>query len=125
MFAFRTAAVCETEVSLETAALKSESGAVLNVEMPVPAKVGVVARSEGENDPSVVPAWSLGDMNGDGRLTKEDSQILAQLKQSSKPKWNENELRAGDFNGNGKLDNADYQALRALLKEIGAIGGGK
>ena len=125
VFAFRTAAVCETEVSLETAALKSESGAVLNVEMPVPAKVGVVARSEGENDPSVVPAWSLGDMNGDGRLTKEDSQILAQLKQSSKPKWNENELRAGDFNGNGKLDNADYQALRALLKQIGAIGGGK
>ena len=125
VFAFRTAAVCETEVSLETAALKSESGAVLNVEIPVPAKVGVVARSEGENDPSVVPAWSLGDMNGDGRLTKEDSQILAQLKQSSKPKWNENELRAGDFNGNGKLDNADYQALRALLKDIGAIGGGK
>ena len=125
VFAFRTAAVCETEVSLETAALKSESGAVLNVEMSVPSKVGVVARSEGENDPSVVPAWSLGDMNGDGRLTKEDSQILAQLKQSSKPKWNENELRAGDFNGNGKLDNADYQALRALLKQIGAIGGGK
>ena len=125
VFAFRTAAVCETEVLLETAALKSESGAVLNVEMPVPAKVGVVARSEGENDPSVVPAWSLGDMNGDGRLTKEDSQILAQLKQSSKPKWNEDELRAGDFNGNGKLDNADYQALRALLKQIGAIGGGK
>jgi hypothetical protein len=64
-------------------------------------------------------------MNGDGRLTKQDSQILARLKQSFNPKWNENELRAGDFNGNGKLDNADYQALRSLLKEIGAIGGGK
>ena len=124
-FAFRTAAVCETEVALDAAVMKAESGAILNVEMPPPAKVGVVARNEGESDPSAVPPWSLGDMNGDGRLTKEDSQILARLKQSSNQKWNENELRAGDFNGNGKLDNADYQALRALLKDIGAIGGGK
>ena len=125
VFAFRTASVCETEVALENAVLKAANGAGLSVEMPGPVTVGVVARSEGESDPSIVPPWSLGDMNGDGRLTKEDSQILAQLKQSSKPKWNENELRAGDFNGNGKLDNADYQALRAILKDIGAIGGGK
>ena len=125
VFAFRTASVCETEVALENAVLKAADGVGLSVEMPGPVKVGVVARSEGESDPSIVPPWSLGDMNGDGRLTKEDSQILAQLKQSSKPKWNENELRAGDFNGNGKLDNADYQALRAILKDIGAIGGGK
>lgn len=125
VFAFRTASVCETEVALENAVLKAADGVGLSVEMPGPVKVGVVARSEGESDPSIVPPWSLGDMNGDGRLTKEDSQILAQLKQSSKPKWNENELRAGDFNGNDKLDNADYQALRAILKDIGAIGGGK
>jgi hypothetical protein len=76
-------------------------------------------------DPTVVPPWSLGDMNGDGRLTKEDAQILAQLKQSSKPKWNERELMAGDFNGNGKLDNADYQSLREKLKSLGVFGGGK
>jgi hypothetical protein len=76
-------------------------------------------------DPTVVPPWSLGDMNGDGRLTKEDAQILAQLKQSSKPKWNERELKAGDFNGNGKLDNADYQSLREKLKSLGVFGGGK
>lgn len=76
-------------------------------------------------DPTVVPPWSLGDMNGDGRLTKEDAQILARLKQSSKPKWNERELKAGDFNGNGKLDNADYQSLREKLKSLGVFGGGK
>jgi hypothetical protein len=64
-------------------------------------------------------------MNGDGRLTKEDAQILARLKQSSKPKWNERELMAGDFNGNGKLDNADYQALREKLKSLGVYGGVK
>jgi hypothetical protein len=64
-------------------------------------------------------------MNGDGRLTKEDAQIMARLKQSSKPKWNERELRAGDFNGNGKLDNADYQALREKLKSLGVYGGVK
>jgi hypothetical protein len=77
------------------------------------------------SDPTVVSPWSLGDMNGDGRLTKEDAQILAQLKQSSKPKWNECELKAGDFNGNGKLDNADYQLLREKLKSLGVYGGGK
>ena len=76
-------------------------------------------------DPTVVPPWLLGDMNGDGRLTKEDAQILARLKQSSKPKWNERELKAGDFNGNGKLDNADYQSLREKLKSLGVFGGGK
>ena len=76
-------------------------------------------------DLTVVPPWSLGDMNGDGRLTKEDAQILARLKQSSKPKWNKRELRSGDFNGNGKLDNADYQALRERLKSLGVYGGVK
>lgn len=125
VFAFRTASVCETEVALGNAVLKAADGAGLSVEMPGPVTVGVVARSEGESDPSIVPPWSLGDMNGDGRLTKEDAQILARLKQSSKPKWNERELRAGDFNGNGKLDNADYQALREKLKSLGVYGGVK
>ncbi|MBR4317620.1 MAG: hypothetical protein IKT85_02595, partial [Kiritimatiellae bacterium] len=115
VFTFKTATVCETDVALDVATLKAADGAALSVTKPRPVKIGIIARAEGEDDPSVVPSWSLGDMNGDGRLTKEDAQILARLKQSSNPKWNANELRAGDFNGNGKLDNADYQALRALL----------
>ena len=47
-------------------------------------------------------------------------EMLAQLKNGN-GKWSDDELKAGDFNGNGKLDNADYQALRALLKDKGAL----
>ena len=64
--------------------------------------------------------YFLGDVNGDGELTKADAQLLARLKNGN-DKWNEDELNAGDFNGNGKLDNADYQALRALLKDLGVL----
>ena len=64
--------------------------------------------------------YFLGDVNGDGELTKADAQLLARLKNGNE-KWNADELKAGDFNGNGKLDNADYQALRALLKDLGVL----
>ena len=64
--------------------------------------------------------YFLGDVNGDGELTKADAQLLARLKNGNE-KWNADELKAGDFNGNGKLDNADYQALRALLRDLGVL----
>ena len=69
---------------------------------------------------SVASRYFLGDVNGDGVLTKADAQLLAMLKNGN-GKWNADELKAGDFNGNGKLDNADYQALRALLKDMGVL----
>jgi len=68
----------------------------------------------------VASRYFLGDVNGDGVLTKADAQLLAMLKNGN-GKWNADELKAGDFNGNGKLDNADYQALRALLKDMGVL----
>lgn len=46
---------------------------------------------------------------------------MAKLKDGNGRKCTADQLRAGDFNGNGKLDIADYQALRALLKERGAL----
>ena len=64
--------------------------------------------------------YFLGDVNGDGELTKADAQFLARLKNGNE-KWSADELKAGDFNGNGKLDNADYQALRALLRDLGVL----
>ncbi len=73
------------------------------------------------DDPTDVPPYSLGDVNGDGRVDVEDVRLLAKLKNGNGRKPTENQLKAGDFNGNGKLDNADYQALRALLKEKGAL----
>ena len=68
-----------------------------------------------------MPRYFLGDVNGDGKVDVEDVRLLARLKNGNARKWNDDELKAGDFNGNGKLDNADYQALRALLKEKGAL----
>ena len=82
------------------------------------ATVNIVARPE--SDPTEVPPYSLGDVNGDGRVNVEDVRLLAKLKNGKDRKPTESQVRAGDFNGNGKLDNADYQALRALLKEKGA-----
>ena len=68
-----------------------------------------------------IPPYSLGDVNGDGKLDVEDVRLLAKLKDGNGRKCTADQLRAGDFNGNGKLDIADYQALRALLKERGAL----
>ena len=69
---------------------------------------------------SAAPRYFLGDVNGDGELTKADAKLLARLKNGN-GKWNADELKAGDFNGNGKLDNADYQAVRALLRDLGVL----
>jgi hypothetical protein len=79
-----------------------------------------IAAADPEN-PTDVPPYSLGDVNGDGKLDQEDVRELARLKNGNGRKHTANQLKAGDFNGNGKLDNADYQALRALLKEKGVF----
>jgi hypothetical protein len=72
-------------------------------------------------DPTEVPPYSLGDVNGDGKVDVEDIRLLAKLKNGNGRKYTADQLRAGDFNGNGKLDNADYQALREQLKEKGVL----
>ena len=78
------------------------------------ATVVIAARSE-------IAAYRLGDVNGDGELTKADAQLLARLKNGAGQHPTPDQIKAGDFNGNGKLDNADYQALRALLKDKGVL----
>lgn len=81
------------------------------------AKVTIVA----SGDPSKVPSYSLGDVNGDGVLNKADLQELSRLKNGNGLNPTAEEVKAGDFNGNGRLDNADHQALRKLLKSINAL----
>lgn len=81
------------------------------------AKVTIVA----SGDPSKVPSYSLGDVNGDGVLNKADLQELSRLKNGNGLNPTAEEIKAGDFNGNGRLDNADHQALRKLLKSINAL----
>ena len=78
------------------------------------ATVVIAARSE-------IAPYRLGDVNGDGELTKADAQFLARLKNGAGQHPTPDQIKAGDFNGNGKLDNADYQALRALLKDKGVL----
>ena len=80
-----------------------------------------VTIEEETGDPTEVPRYSLGDIDGDGHLTEMDIRLLAKLKSAAGRKWSASQLKAGDFNGNGKLDDADYQALRKLLKEKGVI----
>ncbi len=70
---------------------------------------------------SAASRYFLGDVNGDGVLTKADAQLLARLKNGARQHPTSDQIKAGDFNGNGKLDNADYQALRALLKDMGVL----
>ena len=73
------------------------------------------------DDPSVVAPWSLGDLNGDGRLTKEDRQLLAKLMNGNGKKVDARQLGAGDYNGNGRLDNGDYQLLTEDFRQRGII----
>ena len=80
----------------------------------------VIADVQG-GSPTDVSPYSLGDVNGDGKIDAVDVRDLAKLKNAAGRKWTANQLKAGDFNGNGKLDDADYQALRALLKEKGLL----
>ena len=87
----------------------SDSGATVTIAAAAP------------ENPTDVPPYSLGDVNGDGKLDKEDLRELARLKNGNGRKPTSNQLKAGDFNGNGKLDDADYQALRELLKEKGLL----
>jgi len=112
----------QTLVSLRSASMKSIGDSVVSVVMPtVDAKIAIVACEDpGQNDLTVVVPYSLGDLNGDGRLTKDDRQLLARLMNGGKNvKWTANELRAGDYNGNGKLDQDDYQLLKADFKQKG------
>ena len=83
-------------------------------------KEGTTTVGDATVEISAAPRYFLGDVNGDGVLTKADAQLLARPK-SDNSKWSGDELKAGDLNGNGKIDNADYQALRAKLMDLGVL----
>lgn len=106
----------ETSVALLNAVLKSVKGTAVATVLPsVNAAVTVERRGE-----TPLPCFGRGDVNGDGRLTKEDTQLMAQLMQG-KEKWNADQLRAGDYNDDGRLDNNDYQLMRADFRAKGVL----
>lgn len=80
----------------------------------------VISYTRPKDDPTVVAPYGRGDVNGDGRLTKEDTQLMARLMQGNE-KWNADQLRAGDYNDDGKLDNNDYQLMRADFRAKGVL----
>jgi len=57
-------------------------------------------------------------MDGDGRLTKADKELLKKLMNGRK-KPTAAELRAGDYSGNGRLDQNDYQLMKDDFKARG------
>ena len=106
----------ETSVALLDAVLKSVKGTAVATVLPsVNAAITVERRGE-----TPLPCFGRGDVNGDGRLTKEDTQLMAQLMQG-KEKWNADQLRAGDYNDDGRLDNNDYQLMRADFRAKGVL----
>lgn len=124
-FKFKAIRPGNARVAMERCFFSARNGRALDSVRPSSdATVAIAEKSPGA-EPGTVPPWSLGDVNGDGRITKEDLQRLSMLKQGNGNKWTELELKAGDFNSNGKLDNYDHARLRELLKELGAKGGGE
>ena len=74
----------------------------------------------GSENPTAVVPYGRGDLNGDGRLTKEDKQLMARLMNGGpNVKWSQEQLRAGDYNGNGRLDQDDYLLMNNDFRERG------
>ena len=118
-FEVMSAYAVTTTVSVAEAAM-SVVGSSAEVDiMPVQGNVIILPPPQGVIEGC--PAYSPGDLDGNGVLDMADLHLLARLKNGNGQHPTADQLRAGDFNGNGKLDNADYQTLRALLKEKGKI----
>ena len=116
-----------TSVGLSFASLKTVSGADISIAMPLSeADVVIVPSQNPSGDPTVVPPYSRGDVNGDGRLTKDDLQLMATLmKGGPNEKWNSNQLDAGDYNDDDSLDQDDYKLMRADFRAKGIVNGGE
>jgi len=111
-----------TTVALSSATFKSVGGSAVLVVLPKANATVLVAKRDdpGSDDTSIVIPYSRGDLNGDGRLTKEDKQLMARLMNGGpNKKWSADELRAGDYNGNGRLDQDDYQLMKDDFKKKG------
>jgi len=111
----------QTTVDFESVEMKATNGD--KILTPVRESGSVyVEFARPKEDPTVVVPYSRGDLNGDGRLTKEDKQLLAELmngKGGKSKKPTAEQLRAGDYNGNGRLDQDDYQLLKDDFKSRG------
>ena len=107
--------------------MKSIAGADIPAVMPhSDAIITVLPDATHTGDPTVVPPYGRGDLNGDGMLTKEDLQLMAQLMNGGQnKKWSQNQLDAGDYSGNRLLDQDDYKLMRDDFRAKGIVNGGE
>ena len=78
-----------------------------------------------QGDSTIVAPYSLGDVNGDGRLTKADLNRMANIVGLLGIFATRNEIRAGDYNGNGWLEYGDYQLMRQHFRRLGIVANGE
>lgn len=117
-----------TEVSLMEVAAKSASGKTVAAILPSSnARVELAVRTPEEppEDPTIVVPYSCGDLDGDGRLTKDDLKAEAKLMNGNPHRdYTVEELRAGDLNGDGRIDQNDYKLLKDEFRRMGIANGG-
>lgn len=117
-----------TEVSLMEVAAKSASGKTVTAILPSSnARVALAVRTPEEppEDPTIVVPYSRGDLDGDGRLTKDDLKAEAKLMNGNLHRgYTVEELRAGDLNGDGRIDQNDYKLLKDEFRRMGIVNGG-
>ncbi len=117
-----------TEVSLMEVAAKSASGRTVAANFPSSdARVELAVRTpvEPPEDPTIVVPYSRSDLDGDGRLTKDDLKAEAKLMNGNPHRdYTVEELRAGDLNGDGRIDQNDYKLLKDEFRRMGIANGG-
>ena len=124
-FTFRVAdaaALQSTSVRVEDFELGSVGGG--NVIPDIVETAATVGLSHGAHpDPSYVPAGSLGDLDGDGRLTAADVALFVKWKDAAADAVPAEIVRAADYNGDGKLDNKDYHLMKRDFRDRENRGG--
>ena len=115
-------ALADAQVTVEEFTLKSVSNRTVVPNMV--RNTGDLAVEDFDpDDASQVPAGSLGDLDGDGRLGWNDVELLLRWKDADRDDVPEAIRRAGDYNGDGRLDNRDYLLMRRHYRACAKRGG--
>ena len=115
-------ALADAKVTVEEFTLKSVANRNVIPEV-LKGSGDIELEVEDPYDAAQVPAGSLGDLDGDGRLGWNDIELFLKWKDAQNEEIPENIRRAGDYNGDGRLDNRDYVLMRRHYREREKRGG--